>query len=146
MKDGLRRMMEGGNYCAVETVFLFVTAFIERSLGFWERCDRTQMIALYTEMVSKMLFDRIDGAQVKSELTRLRSEISIFKIAFQKTFALHCLSGLFTLRFCLQEHFGDNSKPFESLSRMAEGGGLSILMCFYRNLMRRGLGTFDEIA
>lgn len=49
---GLRGMGEGRNYCAFDTAFPFVAAFIDRRLGCLERCELIQMGVLYTEMVS----------------------------------------------------------------------------------------------
>lgn len=67
-------------------------------------------------MVSKALFDRRERAWVVGELVRLQSKISKAKSVFEKTFALHCSSGLFKLKSQHLNHFVDEPGRFESLS------------------------------
>lgn len=40
-EERLQVMRKGGNYCAVEIFFQSFVAFVDRSLGFGERCDLT---------------------------------------------------------------------------------------------------------
>lgn len=69
MGERLQRMREKKTYCAVQTFFPFVPALINRSLGFQKSCNLTQVSALYTEMIGKVLFDHRGGTWVESELT-----------------------------------------------------------------------------
>lgn len=48
-------------------------------------------------------------------LVGLRSEILKFKIVAEKAFAVHCLSGLFVLRFHLLEYVAEDLERSGSL-------------------------------
>lgn len=69
-------------------------ALIDRCFDSVEKCDLTQVNALYTEMVKKMYFDHRGGAWVESEVVRLRPEIWMCRSVVGSKFASHWSSSL----------------------------------------------------
>lgn len=119
--DGLRGMLEGKDYYAVDMVFPFVAAFIDRSLGFEEKCELTRMNVLYIEIINKVLVDHRDRRWREGELLRLRGEIREFKSVVEGAFASHCPSGLYTLKYHLLDHLVEDLERFGSISFMDAG-------------------------
>lgn len=89
---------------------------IHESLVYIEKCDFSGVNVLYTEMVKKMLFDQKSVAWMKCELVRLTPETSEFMIVVEKTLALHCSLGSFTLKFHFSNHLVVYLKIFKSFS------------------------------
>lgn len=71
--------MERRKYYAINTMFPFVAAFIERSLVFVESCEVTRINILNTQTVNKVLCNQRRRAWGEDEVVRLRWEISKFK-------------------------------------------------------------------
>lgn len=61
-------------YYASDELFPFVETFSDRNLGSVEKCDRTLMNVLYTEIVSEVLFIHRDETYVESDLVGLLSK------------------------------------------------------------------------
>lgn len=72
-KVRLRGIVAGKIYYAVDNVFQFASAYIDRSLDFAKRCDLTPMSVLYTEVLGEVLFDEKKGGRVGGEFMRLPS-------------------------------------------------------------------------
>lgn len=81
-----------------------------------EKYDLTSMSVLYTMTVSKTLFDQRDSGWVESEVVRMRSEFWKAESIVEKTFASHCSSSLFMLKFYLLKHLGSDLERFGRLS------------------------------
>lgn len=67
-EDRLREMMKGRIYYAVETVFLYVATFIDRSFGSLERGDLTWMILFYAKMFDELHCNHSGAAWTAEEL------------------------------------------------------------------------------
>lgn len=52
MKDGLRKMLEGKDFCAVDIVFPFAAAFLDEGLGLEQQCKLTRTSVQYSDTTS----------------------------------------------------------------------------------------------
>jgi len=57
LREGVRGMLEGKNFRAVDMVFPFVLSFIDRILGFQGTADLTSVHTMYTEIMVTCLYD-----------------------------------------------------------------------------------------
>lgn len=103
-EDELRGMLEGKNRFAVYTVFLFVTPFNERSIGFETIFDLTPVNVQYTGIVNKLVLDSKKVRWVEGELWRLRSGTGEIKRFFERVCALCCTYGVCNLNIHFWDH------------------------------------------
>lgn len=114
-------MIKGIGYYAVEAALLLTAVFIERSLGFVERCESTGMNVLHTEMMMRVIYDYRDKAWEESELTRSRSTIWEPKSAIKENFALHPSFVLSAVKFHVLDQFTANLGTFKSFLLLDTG-------------------------
>ena len=57
LRDGVRGMLEGKNYRAIDLVFPFIAAFVDRALGFQDQPTLTTLNMMYTELMLTLLHD-----------------------------------------------------------------------------------------
>lgn len=72
--EGLRGILEGKDYYAVDMIFLSIASFTDKMLGLEGRCELSRLSGKYSETVTKVLGDEKDDSWVIGGLMMLRSE------------------------------------------------------------------------
>lgn len=85
-REKLRGMMEQRNRFADDALFQVRAEFVGRSFSFVGKDDLTRMSVMYTNNLSKVLFDHRGRAWVASELVILQLENRKFKSAVENIF------------------------------------------------------------
>lgn len=114
--DGLKGMLEGKDYQAVDYIFPFVAAFTDRCLGRVDSHEQTTVHTKYTELMNLVTGN---GTGVsKPDITEL---VSTLKRTVVETFKDHCEKGLFTLKFHTMDHLAEDISRFGSCKFLDAG-------------------------
>jgi len=116
LRDGVRGMLEGKNYRAVDMVFPFLAAFFDRAVGFSQDPSFTALNTMYTDIMVCVLHDYPRSGISSEDVEDLGNRVLQFKEAVIAFFGDYCDKGVFTLKFHLLDHMVDDLRRFGSLS------------------------------
>ena len=112
---GLRGMLEGKDFKALDFVFPFIFAYVDTWLGYEDSAPLTKLHVSYTSLTNQIMSDNYGNGWSTSDLTTLRHDISAFKINVTSVFQPHCETGLSTLKYHLLDHLVTDLERFGSI-------------------------------
>ena len=112
---GLRGMLEGKDFKALDTVFPFIFAYVDTWLGQHSEAPLTSIHSRYTSLVQQVISDN-DGLGWSPDcLTSLEESISSFKEDMTTLFHETSPTGIGTLKFHLIDHIRQDLQSFGSM-------------------------------
>ena len=115
MTRGLRGMLEGKDYRALDVMFPFVFGYVDCWLGTSAEASLTKIHVSYTDLVNRLMTDNFGEGWSAADFSDMQKEVSAFKEDISKLFGPHCKTGLQTLKFHLLDHMVLDLERFGSL-------------------------------
>lgn len=115
-KIALKAILEGRDYKAIYKVFPFVAAFIDRCSEKQKTAPLKGKHAMYGLIVIEVTGDGERATRDVQELSNIEEKVRAFKKDVVDGLHDHCNSGLYTLKFHLLDHLGENMRRFGPLS------------------------------
>lgn len=106
--DGLRGMLEAKDYRAVDMVFPFIAAFIDRCCDEVSDAPITTICTSYGDITNQALRHGSEEPWTKKEIDELEKRIDMFKVKCRETLGPFHPSELRTLKFHLLDHLCDD--------------------------------------
>ena len=146
--DGLKGMLEAKEYRAIDYVFPFVAAFVDRALGNEKNPHQTIIHSMYSGLLRYILCD-IRGEVGKDIRCEIQMRVSNLKKKVVEIYGPHCENGLFTLKFHLLDHLSEDITNYALLEYVDagpfEGFNTQIKHSFRRTSMRYGTRLEDTV-
>ena len=120
-KDGIVGMLEGKELQALDMVFPFIGAFLDRICGETDSCQVTTVFTLYSDIVMISARRNMPEGWKKDELESLREKIKMFKKRAVEVFKTYQSSEMGTLKFHLLDHLVDDLERVESYTVLDAG-------------------------
>ena len=112
---GLRGMLEGKDYKALDTVFPFVFAYVDIWLQQETEASLTSVHVNYTDLVQQIMSDNNGLGWSEESLSSLEDRISSFKQEMSDLFHKASPTGIGTLKFHLLDHIVHDIRCFGSI-------------------------------
>lgn len=113
---GLKGILEVQIRKKVDKIFPFLAGFIFRCSGWVEETSLSKVHVLYSELLLSMTKVEISEGLNENRLTELQRKREEFKKLLLRKFSAYCSSGLYTPKFHLLDHVGEDLEVFETLS------------------------------
>ena len=141
VREGLRGMLEGKNYRALDMVFPIIVGFLERCLGFASAPVLTDLHVRYSELMLKTQFDIVESGVSPAVVAQLKEDIHNFKQEMVAVYGPHSSHGLYTLKFHLLDHLADDIGKYGNVAVIDasayEGYNTNIKSSFRQTSRRR---------
>lgn len=122
VSDGIRGMLEGKDYWAIDQVFPYLAVAIDRYMGNITSHPLTKIHTLYTELVQYLYNNSTHMAQTSmSRYEEIAQRISSFKHIVRSVFVGESGRPLNSLKFHLLDHVAHDIHSFSALQHMDAG-------------------------
>jgi len=113
---GVKGMLEGKDYHAIDTVFPFVAGFLDKATGFHNVAHLTTVHTLYSDLINHLLFNENNQDWPHSRESDISTIIKVFKSTASNLFGTLEDLNLFTLKFHNLDHIAEDVARFGDLS------------------------------
>ena len=120
-EDGIRGMLEGKDYKAVDMVFPFVGAFIDMCCGDEESCPITKISSQYTEIMTTCLGMGVERGWTEEKLSKLEESIKTFKTLARNVLGDYQTSGMGVKKWHMLDHLVPNIRRYRGLHYIDAG-------------------------
>lgn len=113
---GVKGMLEGKDYAAVDTVFPFIAAFLDRAIGCADNPALTTVHTLYSDIVNQLLYTKPERKLHGNENVVTSETIRRLKMVAKNLFEDLEDFNLFTLKFHMLDHIAEDVSRFGALN------------------------------
>lgn len=119
--DGIVGMLEAKDFQALDMVFPFIGAYIDRCCGEVETSPTTRIFTMYSEILMMVYRRRMKPGWTEQDLKKLKEKIVRFKKEAVELYESYQASGMGTLKFHLLDHLVDDLRRMGGIHTLDAG-------------------------